>query len=78
MADFDPTTPSIARVYDYLLNGKDNFAVDREVADKLYARIVQQYPNSKLVGDAKGKLTSAGVPVPQPDPAPAPDPSPSP
>ena len=35
MADFDPTTPSIARVYDYLLNGKDNFAVDREVAAKL-------------------------------------------
>ena len=29
--DFDPTTPSIARVYDYLLHGKDNFAVDREV-----------------------------------------------
>ena len=37
MADFDPTTPSIARVYDYLLNGKDNFAVDREVAAKLLA-----------------------------------------
>ena len=37
MADFDPTTPSIARVYDYLLNGKDNFAVDRAVADKLLA-----------------------------------------
>ena len=37
VADFDPTTPSIARVYDYLLNGKDNFAVDREVADKLLA-----------------------------------------
>ena len=37
MADFDPTTPSIARVYDYLLNGKDNFAVDREVAEKLLA-----------------------------------------
>lgn len=29
--------PSIARVYDYLLNGKDNFAVDREVAEKLLA-----------------------------------------
>jgi hypothetical protein len=27
-----PSTPSIARVYDYLLNGKDNFAADREVA----------------------------------------------
>jgi O-methyltransferase involved in polyketide biosynthesis len=37
VADFDPTTPSIARVYDYLLNGKDNFAVDREVAAKLLA-----------------------------------------
>jgi S-adenosyl methyltransferase len=37
VADFDPTTPSIARVYDYLLNGKDNFAVDREVAEKLLA-----------------------------------------
>ena len=32
-----PTTPSIARVYDYLLHGKDNFAVDREVAEKLMA-----------------------------------------
>src|SRR5690348_18433621 len=37
VADFDPTTPSIARVYDYLLDGKDNFAVDREVAQRLMA-----------------------------------------
>lgn len=37
MADFDPSTPSIARVYDYLLNGKDNFAADREVAERLIA-----------------------------------------
>jgi O-methyltransferase involved in polyketide biosynthesis len=37
MADFDPRTPSIARVYDYLLNGKDNFAADREVAQRLMA-----------------------------------------
>ena len=35
MADFDPNTPSIARVYDYLLGGKDNFAVDRQLADRL-------------------------------------------
>src|SRR5258705_7262367 len=35
--DFDPTTPSIARVYDYLLDGKDNFAVDREVAQRMMA-----------------------------------------
>jgi S-adenosyl methyltransferase len=26
---FDPRTPSIARVYDYLLGGKDNFPADR-------------------------------------------------
>jgi hypothetical protein len=37
VAGFDPAIPSIARVYDYLLNGKDNFAVDREVAGKLLA-----------------------------------------
>ena len=37
MAVFDPSAPSIARVYDYLLGGKDNFAVDRDVALKLLA-----------------------------------------
>jgi O-methyltransferase involved in polyketide biosynthesis len=37
VAEFDPTTPSIARVYDYLLGGKDNFAADREVAERLMA-----------------------------------------
>jgi O-methyltransferase involved in polyketide biosynthesis len=35
--DFDVNVPSIARVYDYLLGGKDNFAADREVAEKLVA-----------------------------------------
>jgi O-methyltransferase involved in polyketide biosynthesis len=29
----DPRRPSIARVYDYLLGGKDNYAADREVGD---------------------------------------------
>jgi O-methyltransferase involved in polyketide biosynthesis len=33
--EFDPATPSIARVYDYVLGGKDNFAADRELADRL-------------------------------------------
>lgn len=31
----DITRPSIARIYDYLLFGKDNFAVDRMAAEKL-------------------------------------------
>ncbi|MGH3261224.1 MAG: SAM-dependent methyltransferase, partial [Trebonia sp.] len=35
--EVDITRPSIARVYDYLLDGKDNFAVDRAVAEKLMA-----------------------------------------
>jgi hypothetical protein len=35
--EFDPRTPSIARVYDYLLGGKDNFAADREIGDRLVA-----------------------------------------
>lgn len=29
----DPTKPSVARVYDYFIGGKDNFAVDRQVAE---------------------------------------------
>ena len=29
----DPTKPNIARVYDYLLGGKDNFAADRATGD---------------------------------------------
>ncbi len=35
MAEFDPTVPSIARVYDYFLGGKDNFGADRALADQM-------------------------------------------
>ncbi|GAA3470907.1 SAM-dependent methyltransferase [Nonomuraea roseola] len=31
----DTTSPSVARVYDYWLGGKDNFAVDRQAAEQL-------------------------------------------
>ncbi|WP_214318219.1 SAM-dependent methyltransferase [Nonomuraea sediminis] len=40
-AGIDPTRPSIARVYDYWLGGKDNFASDRELADKIVKRLPQ-------------------------------------
>jgi O-methyltransferase involved in polyketide biosynthesis len=33
--ELDTSRPSIARVYDYWLGGKDNFAADRDMADKL-------------------------------------------
>jgi O-methyltransferase involved in polyketide biosynthesis len=36
----DTDRPNIARVYDYLLGGKDNFAADRDEAE----RIMQVYP----------------------------------
>ena len=31
----DTSRPNVARIYDYLLGGKDNFAVDREAAKRL-------------------------------------------
>lgn len=39
----DIHTPSFARVYDYFLGGKDNFASDREVAD-LVMQLVPEAP----------------------------------
>ena len=35
----DTSTPNVARIYDYLLGGKDNFAADREAAEQLIAAI---------------------------------------
>jgi hypothetical protein len=42
LARFDPTIPSAARIYDYLLGGKDNFAVDRQAADRLLTVVPDQ------------------------------------
>jgi len=39
--DFDTSVPHIARVYDYWLGGKDNFAADRELGERTLAA----YPN---------------------------------
>ncbi len=36
-AQLDTGVPHIARVYDYWLGGKDNFAADREAAEKVIA-----------------------------------------
>jgi hypothetical protein len=41
MPDFDTSVPHIARVYDYWLGGKDNFAADRELGEQT----LQAYPN---------------------------------
>jgi hypothetical protein len=36
-AGFDTSIANVARVYDYMLGGKDNFAADRELGDQLLA-----------------------------------------
>ena len=35
--DIDVSTPNVARIYDFFLGGKDNFAVDREAAAQMTA-----------------------------------------
>jgi O-methyltransferase involved in polyketide biosynthesis len=42
---FDPHTPSIARIYDYLLGGKDHLAVDRAIGEELVAI----YPEARKI-----------------------------
>ena len=32
---FDPNVPNVARIYDFLLGGKDNYAADRDAAQRL-------------------------------------------
>lgn len=54
--EFDTTKPNIARVYDALLGGKDNYAADRELA----ARIVALNPGLPgLVRDNRVFITKA-------------------
>lgn len=53
---FDPHTPSSARIYDYLLGGKDSFAVDRSVGDQL----IENFPEiGELVAESRQFLARA-------------------
>jgi hypothetical protein len=55
-AEFNVTRPNIARVYDYWLGGKDNYAADREEA----LRLLAVYPlMAKLAKDNRQFLTRA-------------------
>lgn len=42
-AGVDVNTPNIARIYDYMLGGKDNFAVDRAAAEQ----VLKAFPESR-------------------------------
>ena len=54
---FDPSKPSAARVIDYLLGGKDNFAADREAA----ARLLEALPDAARVAKANRAFMAAAV-----------------
>jgi hypothetical protein len=44
----DTTVPQTARIWNHLLGGKDNFAVDREVGDQIIAAMPQLAANARL------------------------------
>jgi hypothetical protein len=65
MEPFDTTRPNIARVWDYYLGGKDNFAADRELAGEMLAL----YPpsaqmareNRQFLGKAVAYVAGQGI-----------------
>jgi len=62
---FDPTKPNIARVWDYWLGGKDNFAADRELAEKMLAihpiSAQMARENRQFLGRAVSYVATRGV-----------------
>jgi hypothetical protein len=64
-ASIDTSVPNVARIYDYWLGGKDNFAADRDAADRS-AKAVPQLPwlsleNRKFLGRAVRFCARAGI-----------------
>ena len=61
----DPARPAAARIYDYLLGGKDNYAVDRTAAERVLAVAPDQrqlaQANRAFAIRAVGALASAGI-----------------
>ncbi len=65
MQPFDPAKPNIARVWDYWLGGKDNYAADRELARKM----LEIYPlsaqmareNRQFLGRAVEYVAGRGI-----------------
>ncbi|MBF8185696.1 SAM-dependent methyltransferase [Nonomuraea sp. K274] len=61
----DPNTPNLARMYDYMLGGKDNLPVDRVAVDQLAQHIPAATPlaraNRAFLQRAVRHLAAAGV-----------------
>ena len=65
VSGIDTSIPNVARMYDYLLGGKDNFAADREAA-KRSAAVVPQLPwmaqeNRRFLGRVVRFCASQGI-----------------
>jgi O-methyltransferase involved in polyketide biosynthesis len=62
---FDPARANIARVWDYWLGGKENFAADRELAQKMLAvhpvSAQMARENRQFLGRAVGCVAARGV-----------------
>jgi hypothetical protein len=54
---FDPGRPNAARIYDYLLGGKDNFAADRQAA----AELTRALPDAARAARANRAFLAAAV-----------------
>ncbi len=65
MPDFNTEVPHIARIYDYWLGGKDNFAADREAAERAMATTPAIAPgvraNRRFLGRAVRYMAEAGI-----------------
>lgn len=64
-ASFNARKPSVARMYDYFLGGKDNFEADRRAADEIL-RLSPSAPNAafdnrRFLGRAVEYLASSGI-----------------
>ncbi|WP_269858564.1 SAM-dependent methyltransferase [Streptomyces sp. RPT161] len=57
VTEVDQSKPSIARVYDYLLGGKDNYAVDREIGDKF----IDDLPGSVAIAHSNRQVLVRAV-----------------
>ncbi|MEV0614405.1 SAM-dependent methyltransferase [Nonomuraea sp. NPDC050404] len=61
----DPTVPSVARMYDYYLGGKDNFPSDRAAAEKIIAIVPEvretARDNRAFIGKAVRFMAEQGV-----------------
>ena len=63
--DFDTGVPHPARIYDYWLGGKDNFAADREAAEHALSLVPEfrfyEVGNRKFLGRAAEFLVQSGI-----------------